>query len=83
MSASMEDALTGAILRDRDEPRENRLYDADFGKYADGSGYWWTLRYTREIRNGEVEDGRQDEERRAGMIVREWAKTRARLESRE
>jgi hypothetical protein len=83
MSASMEDALTEALLWDKDELADGRLTDADFGKRADGSGFWWHLRYVRDVKNSEVEDSGQDDEKRYSMIVRAWAKSRVWLDSGE
>jgi hypothetical protein len=79
----MEDALTEAIEHDRGEPPESRLTDADFGKYADGSGFWWHLRYAHDVKNGETEASPESSGKRLSMIIRAWAKSRAWLDSRE
>ena len=83
MSASMEDALTEAILWAQDEPQDNRLTDVDFGKRRDVPGFWWTMRFTRDVRDSEVTENRQDDSARVSMIVRAWTKRQAELESRE
>jgi hypothetical protein len=69
------DALTGALLWLKDEPLDNRLMEASFGRYSDGSGCWWNLRFVREVQNGEVQDSRQDAEKRMSMVVEAWTKT--------
>lgn len=67
-----EDALTGALLWLKDESADNRLMEASFGRHADGSGCWWHLRLQRDVKSGEVEDSRQDDEKRYTMVIRAW-----------
>jgi hypothetical protein len=81
MSATMEDALTEALLWLHTEPQDNQLIEAEFGAFADGSGYWWTLQFRRYVHNGEVRENRQDSEKRIGVVVRAWSKRRAELDA--
>ena len=83
MSASMEDALTEAILWVQDEPQDNRLADVDFGKRSDAPGFWWTMRFTRDVRNSEVTENHQDSEARVSMIVAKWSRVKAWLDEQE
>jgi hypothetical protein len=83
MSATMEDALTEALLWLAGEPEDNELSEAQFGSFADGSGYWWTLQFRREVHNGAVRENRQDGEKRIGVIVRAWSKRQAELQARK
>ena len=76
MSATMEDALTEALLWLKDEPADNELSEARFGRYADGSGFWWTLDFRRYVRTGVLRENRQDNEKRIGMIVSAWSAVR-------
>lgn len=83
MSASMEDALTEAILWLKDESQDSRLTDVDFGKRSDAPGFWWTMRFIRDIRNSEVEENRQDDEKRISMVVARWSQSKAQLDKQE
>jgi hypothetical protein len=70
------DALADALLWVRDEPMDSRLEDISFGRYAQGSGRtgcYWILRFTREIKNGEVQDARQDHPDRFQRVICAWA----------
>jgi len=80
MSATMEDALTEAILWAQDEDPDSYLADVDFGKRRDAPGFWWTMRFTRDIRDSEVVTNHQDQEARISMIVATWARRRAELD---
>lgn len=82
-AATMEEALADAINWLAAEPPENRLTSAGFGRYADGTGYWWTLRLSRDIRDGAVDDPRQDNRQRLRVITTQWAKDTARLAGQE
>lgn len=67
------DALAAALLWLKDEPvQESRLLEASFGRYANGSGCWWNLRFQREVHSGEVQDSRQDDEKRMLMVIAAW-----------
>jgi hypothetical protein len=69
------DALAGAILwLKEDEPADSRLLEASFGRRADGSGCWWFLEFQRSVRDGEVQDSRQDDERRILLVIEAWVK---------
>jgi hypothetical protein len=68
------DALTAALLWLKGEPLDNQLAEVRFGRYADGSGCWWNLRFIREVLTGEVQDSRQDDEKRISMVVAAWHK---------
>lgn len=83
MSATMEDALTEALLWLAGEPEDNQLIEAEFGAFADKTGYWWTLQFSRHVHNGEVRENRQDSEKRIGIIVRSWSKRSAELQARK
>jgi hypothetical protein len=83
MSVSMEDALTEAILWAQDEPQDNYLADVDFGKRSDAPGYWWTMQFTRTVRNSEVLENHQDMEARLRMIVAKWCRVKAWLDEQE
>ena len=82
MSATMEDALTEALLWLRDEPAGSQLTEINFGRHSDGSGYWWTLEYRRFVRNGEVRNVMQDDEDRISRVVECWSKLQAELLTR-
>ena len=77
MSATMEDALTEALLWLAGEPQDSRLTEVDFGRFADRTGYWWTLKFVREVHNSEVRENHQDNEKRISLIVSAWAAVRA------
>lgn len=83
MSATMEDALTEALLWLAGEPGENELSEAQFGQYNDRTGYWWSLQFSKMVTNGEVRETRQDGEKRIGMVVRAWSKRSAELQVRK
>jgi hypothetical protein len=68
------DALAGAILWLKDEPADSRLIEASFGRRADRSGCWWHLQFQRDVRDGEVQDSRQDDERRVLEVIEAWVK---------
>lgn len=77
-----QDALVAAVERalDLESLRTERLTDASFGRFADGSGWYWHLRFATEVGNvasvGEgLPDGRK---RRVAVIVREWQTARDR-----
>ncbi len=72
MAATENDALVEALLWLHDEPLDNRLMDVSFGRYADRTGCWWNLRFVREVKNGEVQDSRQDDEKRISMVIEAW-----------
>jgi hypothetical protein len=67
--APENDARAGAILWLKNEPLDNRLVDASFGRYA---YCWWNLRFQREAKNGEVQDSHQDDEKRVLMVIEAW-----------
>ena len=77
MSATGEDALTEAILWLKEEPADSHLSEIMFGRYADRIGFWWTMQFTRRVKNSAVEDSRQDDEKRISMVVNEWSATMA------
>ena len=79
MSATAEDALTAALLWLKEGSSSDRLTGVTFVRYADRTGFGWALRFSREVKNCEVEDSRQDDEQRISMVVREWSKTMAKL----
>lgn len=81
MSATMEDALTEALLWLAGEPQGSELSEVEFGQFADRTGYWWTLRFRREIHNGEVRENRQDNADRIFKIVEHWSKRRAEMDA--
>lgn len=83
MSATMEDALTEALLWLAGEPADNELSEATFGQYNDRTGYWWSLQFSKMVTNGEVRETRQDDEKRIGMVVRAWSKRQAEFQARK
>ncbi len=68
------DALAGAILWLKDEPLDSRLLEAGFGRRADGSGCWWHLEFQRNVKDGAVQDSRQDDEGRVLLVIEAWVK---------
>lgn len=83
MSATMEDALTEAVLWAQGEPQDSYLADVDFGKRNSAPGFWWTMRFTRDVRNSEVVENRQDDSARVSMIVAQWSRVKTRLDGQE
>jgi hypothetical protein len=66
------DALAGALLWLKDAPKDDRLYDVQFGRYADGSGCWWTMKLVTEVRNGEVVRSPEDDEKKHLTVIDAW-----------
>jgi hypothetical protein len=72
MTRAENDALTGALLWLRNAPVDDRLYDISFGRFADGSGCWWSMRLVTEVRNGEVQHSPEDDERKILIVIKAW-----------
>jgi hypothetical protein len=72
--APEDNALAEALLWLKDAPQDDRLYDVSFGRYADGSGCWWTMRLVTEVKNGEVQRSPEDDEKKILMIIAAWRK---------
>lgn len=83
--ATLEDALADALQWDRVENADGdmELSEADFGKYADGSGFYWTIRYRKTVKNSEPDPSYQDERSRIALIVKAYAEDRDRIALQE
>jgi hypothetical protein len=66
------DALAAALLWLKHAPQDDRLYDVSFGRYADGSGCWWDMKLTTEVKNGEVQPSPEDDEKKTLIVIRAW-----------
>jgi hypothetical protein len=71
-AASEKDALAEALLFLRLAPPDDRLYDVSFGRYADGSGCWWTMSLVTEVRNGEVQRSPEGDEKKTLAVITAW-----------
>ena len=59
-----DQALADALLWLRNAPKDDRLTEVSFGTYADGSGCYWTMRLTTEVRNGVVQRCPEDDRKK-------------------
>lgn len=72
-AASAEnDALAAALLWLKNASRDDRLYGVAFGRYANGSGCWWTMTLATEVKNGEVQPSPEDDEKKILIVVKAW-----------
>jgi hypothetical protein len=68
------DALAAALLWLKDAPQDDRLYEAEFGRFANSSGCWWYLKLVTEVRNGEVLASPEDDEKKYLAVIEAWRK---------
>jgi hypothetical protein len=77
-----QDALVAAIERalDMESLRTERLTEASFGRFADGSGWYWHLRFATEVGNvASIGTGLpEDRKRRVAEIISAWQRARER-----
>lgn len=72
IASAENDALAAALSWLKDAPQDGRLYDVSFGRYADGSGCWWAMKLTTEVKNGEVQPSPEDWEKKVLSTLRAW-----------
>ena len=72
MARAENDALAAALSWLKTAPRDDRLYDVSFGRYANGSGCWWTMSLVTEVKNGEVQPSPEDDEKKILQVVTAW-----------
>jgi hypothetical protein len=69
------DALADALAwLDEVAPKDDRLYEVDFGRFADGSGCWWSMKLVTEVRNGEVKPSPEDAGKKRLAVIQAWRK---------
>jgi hypothetical protein len=70
------DALADALAwLDEIAPKDDRLYEVDFGRFADGvSGCWWSMKLVTEVRNGEVKPSPEDAGKKRLAVIQAWRK---------
>lgn len=73
-AAQQDIALAGALLWLKNESPDADLVDVTFGTRSDGSGCWWNMRFSHEVRSGEVRQSVQDDEKRHYVIIQAWRK---------
>lgn len=79
------EALAAAVENAMDTPLNMELSDVLFGRFTDGDGWYWTLRYTTEMGNTAdlLQQGpsRDSYGRRARLLSEQWAADVARVEA--
>jgi hypothetical protein len=66
------DALVAALLWLKSAPSDDRLYEISFGRYVDGSGCWWSMKFVTEVHNGEVKASPEDDEKKYLAVIKAW-----------
>jgi hypothetical protein len=74
MLQAENDALAAAILYLRYAPADDRLSEVSFGRYADHSGCWWSMKLVTEVRSGQVQASPEDDESKLLMVIAAWRK---------
>lgn len=67
-------ALAEALLWLKNESQDTDLVEVMFGTRSDGSGCWWTMRFSHEVTSGEVRASAQDDEKRHFLVIAAWRK---------
>jgi hypothetical protein len=68
------EALAEALLFLRGAPKDDRLHEVSFGRYADGSGAYWSMRLVTEVMNGEVRPSPEDDRKKTLEVIHAWKK---------
>jgi hypothetical protein len=72
MTKAENEALAAALLWLKSAPSDDWLADVSFGRFSDGSGCWWTVRTSTEVRNGKMVPSRQTGEQKILAVIEAW-----------
>jgi hypothetical protein len=67
-----DDALSDALHWLKIAPESDRLQDVSFGKFADGTGCWWSMNLVTEVLNGEVRPSPEDGKKKMLAVIAAW-----------
>jgi hypothetical protein len=72
------DVLTDALAWLQDAPKDDRLYEISFGRYAADTstprGCYWSMKLVTEVHSGEVRPSPEDINKKVRTIVAAWRK---------